>query len=142
MTKTYTEHQIRRLVLFGIILFGIVEVAFFRLVFPASFTCYLLLIPIYFLISGIFILLLLTRIRRRRLHPGRAVARLMLFNVVQMALSFIILFLYYYFVNIHRYTMLIAFSLFYVYFMGIKYFILYNIEKHHKFKNDPITKQL
>jgi len=142
MTKTHTEHQIRRLVLFGIILFGIVEVAFFRLVFPASFTCYLLLIPIYFLISGIFILLLLTRIRRRRLHPGRAVARLMLFNVVQMALSFIILFLYYYFVNIHRYTMLIAFSLFYVYFMGIKYFILYNIEKHHKFKNDPITKQL
>ena len=141
MIKTFTEYQIRKLVLCGIIIFGIIEIAFFRLVFPASFTYYLFLIPGYFLLLGIFILLLLTRMRRRRLHPGRAVARLMLFNVVQMALSFTILFLYYYLIDVQKHLMLIAFCLFYVYFMCIKFFILYNIDKHHKFKNDPVTKQ-
>jgi uncharacterized membrane protein len=70
--------------------------------------------------------------KRKRLHPGRAIARLMLFNVAQMILSFFLMFCYYYFIDVQEHTVLIAFSVFYIFFMGLKLFILYNIDKLHK----------
>ena len=132
MFRVYRAIEIRRLVLYGIILFGIVEVGFVRLVFPDNYTNYLLLIPAYFFLMGVGILLLLSRMKRKRLHPGRAVARLMLFNVSQMILSFFLMFLYYYFIEYHKYAMLLSFSAFYIFFMGIKLFIIYNIDNQHK----------
>ena len=132
MEKAYRAKETRKLVIFGIIIFGILEMGFIRLVYPSYYTDYLLLIPVYFLLLGISILLVLSRMKRNRLHPGRAIARLMLFNVAQMLLSFILLFCYYYFIDVQEHTILIAFSIFYIYFMGLKLFVLYNIDKLHK----------
>ena len=132
MFRVYRAIEIRRLVLYGIILFGIAELSFIRFVLPSSYTHSLLLIPAYFLLLGVGILLLLSRMKRKRLHPGRAVARLMLFNVSQMILSFFLMFLYYYLAEDHKYIMLLAFSAFYIFFMGVKLFIIYNIDNQHK----------
>ena len=132
MLRVYRAIEIRRLVLYGIILFGIAEMGFIRFVLPASYTHNLLIIPAYFLFLGVGILLLLSRMKRKRLHPGRAIARLMLFNVSQMILSFFLMFLYYYLVEDHKYIMLLAFSAFYIFFMGVKLFIIYNIDHQHK----------
>ena len=132
MDKAYNKIKAGKLVIFGIILFGIIETAFIRLAFPSHYTNYLLLIPAYFLILGISVLLVLSRMKRKRLHPGRAIARLMLFNVSQMLLSFILLFCHYYFIDVQEDVILIAFGVFYIFFMGIKMFILYNIDKQHK----------
>ena len=90
------------------------------------------MIPAYFLLLGAGILLLLSRMKRNRLHPGRAVARLMLFNVSQMIFSFFLMFIYYYIVEDHKYIMLLAFSAFYIFFMGVKFFIIYHIDNQHK----------
>ena len=132
MDKVYRAKVTRQLVLYGILLFGIAELGFIRFVFPSYFTSYLLYVPAYFLLLGIAILLLLSRMKRKRLHPGRAVARLMLFNVSQMLLSFILVFVYYYLVGEHKMVMGLAFFTFYVFFMGIKFFIIYNIDNQHK----------
>ena len=132
MGKVYRAKVLRKLVIYGIILFGTIEVGLIRLVFPASFTTYLLFIPVYFLLLGIFLLLVLSRMKRKRLHPGRALARLMIFNISQMTLSFILMFLYYYFVKEQKDTVLLAFSVYYVFFMCIKLFVIYNIENQHK----------
>lgn len=132
MDKVYKEKKIRTFVLLGVIIFGILEIAFIRLVFPSHYTNYLLYIPVYFLILGISVLLVLSRMKRRKLHPGRAIARLMLFNVAQMILSFFVLFIYYHYINIERQVMLVAFCIFYIFFMGVKFFILYHIDKNHK----------
>jgi hypothetical protein len=131
MDKAYNKKEARKLVLFGIIIFGIIEMAFIRLVFPSYYTNFLLLIPVYFLILGVSVLLILSHMKRKRLHPGRAVARLMLFNVSQMIVSFLLLVGYYYFVDVQEHTVLITFSVFYIFFMSIKLFILYNIDHQH-----------
>jgi hypothetical protein len=122
----------RRLVLYGIIGFGIAEVGLIRFVFPDYYTNNLLYISAYFLLLGVIILPLLSRMKRKRLHPGRAIARLMLFNASQMLLSFILMFIYVYFVDVQKYTMLLAFGAFYIFFMCIKFFIIYNIDNQHK----------
>jgi len=132
MDKVYRLIETRKLVLYGIIVFGIAETGLIRFAFPASYTNYLLLVPAYFLLLGVCVLILLARMKRKRLHPGRAVARLMLFNISQMLLSFIVIFIYAYFVEDHRNVMLLAFFAFYVFFMGIKFFIIYNIDNQHK----------
>ena len=132
MFRVYRAIEIRRLVLYGIILFGIVELSFIRFVLPSMYTNHLLMIPTYFLVLGVGILLLLSRMKRKKLHPGRAVARLMLFNVSQMILSFFLMFLYYYNVKDNKNIMLLAFGTFYIFFMGIKFFIIYNIDHQHK----------
>ncbi|MDR0395434.1 MAG: hypothetical protein LBH77_09780 [Tannerella sp.] len=132
MDKAYKAKETGKLVLFGILIFSILEMGFIRLAFPSHYTDRLLFIPAYFLVLGIVVLLILSRMKRSRLHPARAIGRLMLFNVAQMTLSFFLLFCYYYFVDIQEHTIVIAFSVFYIYFMGIKMFILYNIDKLHK----------
>ena len=132
MSKVYRAKVIRKIVLYGIILFGAAESGFIYFLFPAYYTPQLLLIPAYYLLLGIIVLLLLSRMKRKRLHPGRAIARLMLFNVSQMILSFALMFFYFYFVKENVYAMLLAFCAFYIFFMGIKLFIIYNIENQHK----------
>jgi len=132
MLRVYRAIEIRRFVTYGIILFGVVELSFIHFVFPDSYTHHLLMIPAYFFLLGVGILLLLSRMKRKRLHPGRAVARLMLFNVSQMILSFFLMFLYYYIANDHKYVMLFAFSAFYIFFMCVKLFVIYNIDHQHK----------
>jgi hypothetical protein len=132
MHKVYRAKVVRKFVLYGIILFGIVEVGLIRFLLPDYYTGYLMLVPAYFLLLGVIILLLLSRMKRKRLHPGRAIARLMLFNISQMMLSFIVMFIYFYFVEEQKYMMLLAFSIFYVFFMAIKLFIIYNIDNQHK----------
>jgi hypothetical protein len=132
MDKIYGEKQSGRVVSWGIILFGILEIGFIRLVYPSYYTHYLLFIPAYFLILGIGVLLVLSHISRKNIHPGRAIARLMMFNVAQIALSFMIPVGYCYFVAVHKRIMLITFLIYYVFFMGLKFYILYNIDKQRK----------
>jgi uncharacterized membrane protein len=74
----------------------------------------------------------LSRIKRKSLNPGRAIARLMLFNVSQFLLSVIAMFCYYLFVKVQEGAFLLSFSAFYIFFMGLKYFIIYNIDNQHK----------
>jgi hypothetical protein len=112
--------------------FGIVELGVIRIFFPSHFTPLLFFILLYFLILGVVLLLVMRQIKRRKIHPGRAIARLMLFNVSQMLLSGMIMVAYSYLVDIERYAMLLAFSIFYIFFMGIKIFIIYNIDRRHK----------
>ncbi|MDR0700427.1 MAG: hypothetical protein LBG28_14610 [Tannerella sp.] len=131
MDKVYNEKEARKLVLFGIVIFGVVEIAFIRIFYPSYYTFFLLLIPVYFLILGISVLLVLSHMKKKRIHPGRAVARLMLFNISQMIISFLLLAGYCYFVDVQEHTILITFSVFYIFFMGIKMFILYNIDHQH-----------
>jgi hypothetical protein len=124
--------KLSRVVIAWILAFGVVELGVIRFFFPSHFTPLLFLILPYFCILGILMLLILRQIKRRKIHPGRAVARLMLFNVSQMLLSVMIVIVYSYFIDIERYTMLLAFSIFYIFFMGIKFFIIYNIDRRHK----------
>jgi len=124
--------KLSRVVITWIIAFGVVELGVIRFFFPSHFTPLLFLILPYFCILGILMLLILRQIKRRNIHPGRAIARLMLFNVSQMLLSVMIVIVYSYFIDIERYTMLLAFSIFYIFFMGIKFFIIYNIDRRHK----------
>jgi len=70
--------------------------------------------------------------KRTKLQPARAVALLMYFSLFQMILTFIVMFSYYYLVDKHKYIMLFAFSIFYLFFMGIKLSIIYNIDIQHK----------
>jgi len=132
MEETYGDNKTRKHVLGGIIIFGILELALIKWFFPAYFSLNLLFIPAYFLILGVIVLIILSRMRIKKIHPGRAVARLMIFNVAQMTLSFILLFGYYYFSEVKDHTMLFAFCIFYIFFMGLKFSILYNIDKQHK----------
>jgi hypothetical protein len=141
MDRAYRAKETRKLVIFGIVIFGILEVGFIRLVYPTYYTDYLLLIPVYFLLLGISVLLVLSRMKRNRLHPGRAIARLMLFNVAQMLLSFFLMFCYYYFIHVQKHAVLIAFSVFYISFMGLKLFILYNIDKLHKIESKRLQNE-
>jgi len=132
MEKSYGGNKVNWIVLGGIILFGVLELVFIKWLFPASFALRLLFIPAYFLLLGVIVLIILSRMNVKKIHPGRAVARLMLFNVAQMTLSFFLIFGYYYFMNEKDYTILFAFSIFYIFFMGLKFYILYNIDKQHK----------
>lgn len=132
MERTYKAKATAKLVIFGILLFGILEIAIIYCVMPEYYTHFLLYIPVYFLILGVSILWILRHMQRRKIHPGRAVARLMLFNVAQMMLSFGIMTGYYYLIDVQEHTILIAFSVFYIYFMCMKFYILYNIDKQHK----------
>ena len=132
MEEAYGGNNTGRIVLGGIILFGILELALIKWLFPASFSPGLFFIPAYFLLLGVIILIILSRMKHKKIHPGRAVARLMLFNVAQMTLSFFLLFGYYYFTDVNNHTMLFAFCIFYIFFMGLKLHILYNIDKQHK----------
>ena len=132
MEKTYGGNNTGRNVLGGIILFGILELVTIKWFFPAYFTLRLLFIPAYFLLLGVIVLIILSRMKVKKIHPGRAVARLMIFNVAQMTLSFFLLFGYYYFTEVKDHAMLFAFCIFYIFFMGIKLSILYNIDKQHK----------
>jgi uncharacterized membrane protein len=128
MDKADNKKEAGKLVLFGIVTFGIVEMIFIRIVFPSYYTDFLLLIPVYFLASGIGMLLLLSHMKRKNLPPGRAVAGFMLFNISQMMLSFLLLLGYYLFVDVREHTLLLAFSVFYIFFMGIKLSVFYNID--------------
>jgi len=132
MERTYRAKATARLVIFGILLFGILEIAIIYFAAPQYYTHYLLYIPVYFLILGFSVLWALWHMQRLKFHPGRAIARLMLFNIAQMMLSFAIMAGYYYFIDVQEHTILIAFSTFYIYFMCLKFYILYNIDKQHK----------
>lgn len=132
MDKIYRKKQTNKIVIWGIILFGVFEIGLFRFVFPSYYTNYLLPIPFYFLILGISVLLVLSRMSRKKIHPGRAIARLMIFNIAQMMLSFIMMTGYYYYITTHKQIVLVAFSIYYIFFMGLKFFVLYNIDKQHK----------
>jgi hypothetical protein len=132
MDKAYRETKFHRIVIVGIALFGIVEMAIIRFLFPASYSHLLWLIPAYFLLLGIIVLLVLNRMKRRQMHPGRAIARLMLFNVAQMFVSFILLFLCYNLFENRKEVFILAFSIFYIFFMAVKFYILYDIDRQNK----------
>jgi hypothetical protein len=114
--------EARIIVLFGTALFGILEIAFIRTVFPSHYTASLLFIPLYFLLSGIGLLLFL----QQRVKPGKAVAMFMLFNIAHITLSFSLLLGYYYiFASAREPAWLIAFGVFYLFFMALKMVIIY-----------------
>lgn len=132
MDKVYGIKLARKLVLYGIILFGIIELSVIYFLFPAYYTHNLLFIPVYFLLFGVCILLILNWMKNKKMHPGHCITLLMFFSLFQMMISFIVMCMYYYLIETHKFTMLFAFSAFYLFFMGIKLFIIYNIEIQHK----------
>jgi len=134
MTKVYSHVTVRRFVLLSIILFGVIEESVLYFGFPEYYTSYTLFIPVYFLLLGISLLLAISRIRSKQLHIGRALARLMLLNVVQLFLSFAVLFYYIRYIDEQRHTFVLLFGLFYIMFLGLKMFVIYNIDSDHKEK--------
>jgi len=132
MDNVYKIKKARSIILYGIILFALLELGIIRLVFPTYYTHNLLLIPVYYLFFGLCILLILRWMKRKKMHPARAIALLMYFSLFQMILTFIVMFSYYYLVEANKYVMLFAFSAFYLFFMGIKLLIIYNIDIQHK----------
>jgi len=134
MTKVYSHVTVRRFVLISIILFGVIELSVLYFGFPEYYTKYTLYIPIYFLLLGISLLLSISRIRSKQLHIGRALARLMLLNVVQLFLSFIVLVYYVWYIDVQRDTFVLLFGLYYILFLGLKMFVFYNIDSDNKEK--------
>jgi uncharacterized membrane protein YhaH (DUF805 family) len=132
MTRAYTPWQVRRFVMLSILLFGIATETALYFGFPEYCTRYTVFIPVYFLLLGLSLLFALSRMQARRLHPGRALARLMILNVSQLFLSAVILFVYIRCIDVQRNTFLIVFGLFYVWFLGLKMFVLCNIDRHHQ----------
>jgi hypothetical protein len=134
--RIYTTGEVRRLVILGVLLFGAIEEAVLYFGFPAYCTVYTAFIPVYFLILGLTLLFALSQRRTTRsskpLHPGRALARLMILNVSQLVLSAIILFLYIRYINVQRNTFLLVFAVYYIWFLGLKMFVLCNIDFHHQ----------
>ncbi|MDR2473590.1 MAG: hypothetical protein LBD53_08560 [Tannerella sp.] len=139
MDKVYRKKQTQRLVLWGILLFGIVEIAFICFVMPQYYTHLLLVIPVYFMLMGYILLYILARFGKQKIHPSKALARLMLFNVVQMMISFAMVFVYFYTAINHKHTILIAFSVYYIFFMGLKLYIFYSIDNQHKKNKKQLT---
>jgi len=134
MTKVYSHITVRRFVLICIILFGVIELSVLYWGFPEYYTKYVFFIPAYFLFLGVSLLLSISRIRTKQLHIGRAHARLMLLNVVQLFLSFGILFYYIRYINEQRHTFVLLFGLYYIMFLGLKMFVFYNIDSDYKDK--------
>lgn len=135
MERVYKTKETGKLIIFSILIFGILEIGFIRFVYPSYYTDYLLLIPVYFLLLGISVMFMLSRMKRNKSHPGRAIVRLMSFNVAQMLLSFFLMFCYYFFADVQEHTILIAFSIFYIFFMGLKLFILIRLTQRLKNAN-------
>ena len=129
MDRANNKQKTEIRILGGIILLGIVVVASMKWLFPANYTPYLWLIPANFLVMGIGLMLLFSPEKRKRLNPGREIALLMLFSVGQMILSFSLLFCYYFFIQEQKNTMLITFCIFYLFFIGLKFFIFLSIDK-------------
>ncbi len=140
MSEIYSHRTINTSVLGSVLLFGVVELAIVYWLYPEYYTSYMLMIPIYFLILGVTLLLAMSRIESKRLHPGRAVARLMLLNASQFILSIGLLFYYIYCINMQRKSFLFVFGIFYIWFMCIKLFVLYHIDRQHKYKKTMFRK--
>jgi len=107
-------------------------VGLLKLFLPAYYTHYLFSIPAYFLFVSFVLLFLLSRMKHFKLKTGRILTLLMLFNVGQMTLSFVLLFCYYYFIKVQMFMMLLIFSIFYFVFMGLKFHIMQNFERSKK----------
>ena len=140
MSSAYSHKTVNTFVLGNILVFGIIELAVVYRFFPKSYTSYMLLNPVYFFLLGLTVLLAVSRIESKRLHPGRAVARLMLLNTSQFILSACLLFYYVYRIHVQCRAFLLTFGLFYIWFMCVKLFVLYNIDsqhKHHKRTRTP-----
>jgi len=129
MNNRYLTKQNRRFIIWSIILFGIIELAFVRFALPSYYTHYLLFIPVWFLLMGVLMIMILQNTGNKNVPPGRMLSRLILFSIVRMVLSFIVIFLYYYLVNIQRNTVLLSFAVFYLFFMGIEIYILFVRQK-------------
>ncbi|MDR1813512.1 MAG: hypothetical protein LBR18_01515 [Tannerella sp.] len=110
----------RLLVLASVIIFGIAELLVIRFCFPEHFSLVLMIIPAYFLIFAVILLSLISHIKRKKIKPGRAFSLLMLFNMAQMLVSFTALACYYIFSEVKDHTFLIAFGIFYFFFLIIK----------------------
>lgn len=136
MTKVYSHTAVRRLVILSIIIFGALEISVLYWGFPEYYTNYVLFIPVYYLALGISLLLAISRIRSKQLHIGRALARLMLLNAVQLFLSFGVLFYYIRFIDEQRRSFLLLFGLSYILFLGLKLFVFYNIDSDYKEKKE------
>lgn len=136
MTKVYSHITVRRFVIISIILFGVIGVSVVYFGFPEYYTKYILYIPVYFLLLGISLLLLISRIRSKQLHIGRALARLMLLNACQLFVSFIVLVCYVRYIDEQRDTFVLLFGLYYILFLGLKLFVFYNIDSDYKEKKE------
>jgi len=93
---------------------------------------YLWLIPAYFIMISAGMLLLFSWMKRVKMPPGREIALLLLFIVGSMALSFFLLFCYYRFVQVQKSSILILFCIFYVLFIGLKFYLLKNFDRKAK----------
>ncbi|MDR0348856.1 MAG: hypothetical protein LBH90_05105 [Tannerella sp.] len=134
MTKVYSHVAVRRFVLISIMLFGVIAESVLYFGFPEYYTKYTLFIPVYFLLLGVSLLLSISRIRTKQLHLGRALARLMLLNVVQLFLSFGVLFYYIRYIHEQRRVFVLLFGLYYIMFFGLKMFVFYNIDSDYREK--------
>ena len=132
VSKAYSSKMIRVFVVLSILIFGIIEWAIVYFCYPQYYTPYMLCITPYFLVLGITVLAVVTRLDHKHIHPGRAIARLMLVNAAQFLLSIVFMGLYVYLIDDHRDAFLLTFGIFYIVFMFIKFFVLYNIDHHHK----------
>ncbi|MDR3251919.1 MAG: hypothetical protein LBT42_09700 [Tannerella sp.] len=136
MDKNYRGEKVILLFIMGIIFAGIGATNLIRSVFPDIYTGYLWIIPAYFLLSGVVLYILLSHIVRGGIQPARAVARLMVFNAAQMVVSFALVACYVYFIDMQRKTVLVSFVIYYVLFMGLKMFILLNVNKKKQNEQD------
>jgi len=123
------NNKLQKYVMAAIALFGVIEIAVIRFAFPSYYSNLLLLIPAWFLLMGFIVLLILTR---TDIHPRRAVARLMLFSVAQMFVSFAMLFVCYYLIENNRKTLVLAFAVFYIFFLGVRFYILHIVDRQNR----------
>ncbi|MDR2120068.1 MAG: hypothetical protein LBP64_04240 [Tannerella sp.] len=132
--KIYRRREVNRIVLTGVVLFGLLEEAAICFLFPQYYTCYMLFIPCYFLLLAVSLLWGMAHFRAEQIHIRRALARMMLLNVSQFITSAAIIVCYALFVGEQKNAFILAFGLYYIWFLGLKLFVFYNMEHFNKFK--------
>ncbi|MDR1602286.1 MAG: hypothetical protein LBS42_07660 [Tannerella sp.] len=132
--KVYTRKDVIRIVLTGIILFGVIEEAVLYFFFPLHYTHYTVFIPFYFILLALSLLWALAYFRTEQIHIGRALARMMLLTVSQFITSIVVLACCILFVGEHKNTFVIAFGIYYIWFLVLKLFVFYNMERYNKIR--------
>ncbi|MDR1330985.1 MAG: hypothetical protein LBK07_02675 [Tannerella sp.] len=130
--RAYKRKEVIRIVLTGIVLFGIIEEMALYFFFPQYYTSCTILIPFYFLLLALSMLWVLAHFRPERIHIGRALARMMLLTVSQFITSIAALMCYIFFVGVQKNAFVLAFGIYYIWFLVLKIFVFYNMEHYNK----------
>jgi hypothetical protein len=123
-----------------VILLSVILLAVFYYAMPQYYTGYIFLIPVFFLFLAVFLLFISWIVKKRKVSINHSMQFIMSYNTAQLLLSIGFMLFYAYFININTNPFLISFGLFYLLFMGIKYYIFNNMD-YKTIKNEYLENE-